>query len=115
MITVDFDKALPKLITVDLDKVLPKLITINLNKVLSKLIVIDVDESFRNFKKDVQSMLIFYISDAVLGKRLRDEENDAERTDRIKIRVLIIQILRISAKKSAFAAGINDVLLINSF
>ena len=65
-------------------------LTVKIYLIKLKLIAINVNKSPRNLKKNVQNMLIYYISDAVFKKRFRNEKDDAKRTDRIKTRVLII-------------------------
>ena len=60
-------------------------------------------------------MLIYYTPDPVLGKRPRDEEDDIERKNQIKIRALITQIIGVSVEESVFAAGINNIQLISLF
>ena len=105
--------AIAKSIAIDLDKVLSKLIIINKDEALPKLTAINVNKSFRNLREDSQDIFIYYIPDPVLGKRPRDEEDDVEQENRIKIRILIIQIIGVSVEESVFAAGINNIQLIN--
>jgi hypothetical protein len=67
-----------KSIAIDLDKASPKLIIINKDEALPKLTVVNINKSPRNLREDPQDIFIYYTPDPVLGKRLRDEEDDVE-------------------------------------
>jgi hypothetical protein len=99
---------------IDLDKTSPKLIIVNKDEALPKLTAINVNKSPRNLREDFQGMLIYYTPDPVLGKRPRNEEDNVEQRNRIKIRALIAQIMGVSVEESAFAAGINNIQSISS-